>query len=166
MLHIFQTQSVFSNFEHYLEIINVLYLHWESVDFDNIFKFQCKLKEIYCVDDVFSICIGVFQENSYFLYFKNFVTGCGRACIQPHFTEKSNYSKINLPRILLFLWWIVIVSYVHILYQISRVCRFWVRAKSVAANCLTKIGAYPYLSWLHIYIHCRKSKKTLIMFIF
>ena len=35
----------------------------------------------------------------------------------------------------------MVTRYVHVLYQISRVSRFWVRAKSAAANCPTKMGA-------------------------
>ena len=35
----------------------------------------------------------------------------------------------------------MITRYVHVLYQISRDSRFWVRAKSAVANCPTKMGA-------------------------
>ena len=63
---------------------------------------------------------------------------CGGAYI--HFTAKSNYSKINIPIILLFSDLIMIVTR-YMLYQISGVTHFWVRAKSVMTNCPSKMGA-------------------------
>ena len=68
--------------------------------------------------------------------------------IQPRFTAKSNYSKMNAARILIFSEWIVMVTrYVHVLYQISRVSHLWVRAKITAAICPTKMGAHSRRGW-------------------
>ena len=50
-VHNFQTKSVFLIYEHYLKIINLLYLNQEPVYFDKIFRFQCKFKKTYFVDD-------------------------------------------------------------------------------------------------------------------
>ena len=49
---------------------------------------------------------------------------------------------MNAGRILIFSMLIVMVTrYVHVLYEISRVGCYWVRAKSAVANCPTKMGA-------------------------
>ena len=56
LAHIFRTQSMLTNFEHYLEILNLLYLEQEPVDFDKFFRSECKIqKENYFADEIFSI---------------------------------------------------------------------------------------------------------------
>ena len=42
---VLQTQNVFLDFEHYLEIINLLYLNQKPVDFDKTFRFQYRIKK-------------------------------------------------------------------------------------------------------------------------
>ena len=46
MVHIFRTQSVFSNFEHYLEIINLLFPNQNQADSDKTFRYKLKIKKI------------------------------------------------------------------------------------------------------------------------
>ena len=74
LAHIFRTQSVLSNSEHYLEIINLLYLIQEPVDLkkypDPILNFK---KKIILLTKFFSILYGIFSSKWVFSYFEIFV---------------------------------------------------------------------------------------------
>ena len=67
--HIFRTQNVFPNFEHYLEIINMLYLEQEPVDFDKFFRSKFKMKIILLMK-FFRYYTGYFLVNEFFPIFK------------------------------------------------------------------------------------------------
>ena len=43
-MYIYRTQTVISDFEHYLEIINLQYLNQKLVNFDTNFRFQFRIK--------------------------------------------------------------------------------------------------------------------------
>ena len=64
MTHIFWTHSVFSNFLHYLEMINSLYLNQEPVDFDTGPDVKFKKKVILLT--TFYLFYEIFSRKSFF----------------------------------------------------------------------------------------------------
>ena len=69
MAHTFRTHNVFSNFKHYLEIINLLCRNRKQVEFDYISKFQCRfIKVNYSIMNFYRFYMGFVRPKlSFFI---------------------------------------------------------------------------------------------------
>ena len=64
LIHIFRTQSVFSNFEHYLKVKNLLYPNQNPVEFNIICRSENKLEnKIISLKNIFQFYMRFFRVN-------------------------------------------------------------------------------------------------------
>ena len=72
LVHVFQTQSLFSNFEQYFEILNLLYLNQMPIDFLKTYRFQCRIKKkiIEWKTFFFDFILDFFDQMSFYYVLK------------------------------------------------------------------------------------------------